>query len=317
MSSARPRLPPTGDPFGETLHLLRLTGTLYCRAELTAPWGIDIPDLEGLMAFLVVTEGGCWLEVEGAEPRRLQRGSLTLIPRGTRHSVRSSPQAETEPLFDLPVEHISDRYEIMRHGGGGEITQAMYGVVRFDHAAAQYLIALLPAVLHIDTWDGDTDGWLQSTLRLISREASALRPGGETVITRLADVLIIQAIRSWLDSAPEANQGWLGALRDEQIGRALAIIHRQPEREWSVAALAREVGMSRSAFAARFTDLVGVSAMRYLMRWRMQLARSRIQETSEPLSVVATRFNYQSEAAFSRTFKRIFGVPPGSLRRSG
>lgn len=193
----------------------------------------------------------------------------------------------------------------------------MYGVVRFDHAAAQYLIALLPLVLHIDSWDGDTDGWLQSTLRLISREASALRPGGETVITRLADVLIVQAIRSWLDSAPEASRGWLGALRDEQIGRALvAIIHRQPEREWSVAALARKVGMSRSAFAARFTGLVGESAMRYLTRWRMQLARSRIQETPEPLSVIAARFNYQSEAAFCRTFKRIFGVPPGSFRRS-
>lgn len=315
MPSAPRPFPAPADLLGETLHLLRLTGTLYCRAELTAPWGVDVPALDGSMTLLVVTAGRCLLEVDGAEPRLLRQGSLTLIPHGTPHRLRSGPDADTEPLFDIPVEQVSECYEIMRHGGGGDCTHATYGVVRFDHVAAQRLVSQLPEVLHIDAWDDDAN-WLNSTLQFISREALALRPGGETVITRLADILVIQAIRSWLDSAPEANQGWLAALRDEQVGRALALIHRAPERQWSVASLAQEVGMSRSAFSARFTDLAGEPAMRYLAHWRMQLARMHLRQTSEPLSVVARRFGYRSEAAFCRAFKRAFGVPPGNARQA-
>ncbi len=309
------KLPPAADPLGETLHLLRLTGSLYCRAELTAPWGVALPPFEGCMMFHVVTAGRCWLEVEGAEPRLLQQGSLALVPHGTGHCIRSGPDADAEPLFDIPVEQVSERYEIMRHGGGGDFTHTICVVVRFDHVAAEHLIALLPRVLQIDTWDDDAGSWLQSTLRFISREAKELRPGGETVITRLADILVIQMIRSWIDSAPEADRGWLAALRDEQVGRALTSIHRAPERDWTVASLAKEVGMSRSAFSARFTNLVGESAVRYLTQWRMRLARTHLRETSEPLSVLADRLGYQSEAAFCRAFKRVCGVPPGSIRR--
>ena len=315
MTRTTPNLPPANDPIGETLHLLRLTGSLYCRAELTAPWGIEMPPMKGLMMFHIVTAGRCWLEVDGEEPLLLTKGSLTLVPHGTGHRFRSDPETGAEPLFDLPVEQVSDRYEIMRHGGGGEFTHATCGVMRFDHVAAERLIASLPRVLHVDSWDHEEGGWLQSTLGFISREASALRPGGETVITRLADILVIQAIRSWLESAPEAQQGWLAALRDRQVGRALAAIHRAPDQDWTLASLADEVGMSRSAFSARFTELVGESAMRYLTWWRMQLARTRLLEGSEPLSVVANRLGYQSEAAFCRAFKRMFGVPPGSIRR--
>lgn len=314
MTSRTPQLPPASDPLGETLHLLRLTGTLYCRSELTAPWGVVMPPFEGSMMFHIVTAGRCWLEVEGTEPRELRRGSLALVPHGQGHTIRSSPEVETEPLFDLPVEQVSDRYEILRHGGGGELTHMTCGVVRFDHVAAEHLVDLLPKVLQVETWDLDEGSWLQSTLRFISREARVLRPGGETVITRLADILVIQMIRSWIDSAPEAEEGWLGALRDRQVGRALAAMHRQPANEWSVESLAREVGMSRSAFSARFTQLVGEPVMRYLTRWRMRLARTHLREKSESLATLAHQVGYQSEAAFCRAFKREFGVPPGSLR---
>ncbi|MCU7840954.1 MAG: AraC family transcriptional regulator [Candidatus Thiodiazotropha sp. (ex Troendleina suluensis)] len=309
-------IPDFTDPLGETLHLLRLNGTFYCRSELTAPWGIELPPFEGRMMFHVVTAGHCWLEVEGEEPHLLQQGSLALVPHGNGHCIRSKPTDETLPLFDIPVERVSDRYEIMRHGGDGELTHLTCGVVRFDHVAGQQLIALLPKVLQIDTWADEEGSWLQSTLRFIAREARELRPGGETVITHLADILIIQAIRSWLDSAPDANRGWLAALRDKYVGKALAAIHREPEKDWTVASLAKEVGMSRSGFSARFTDLVGDSAMRYLTQWRMQLARTQLLETSDSLSVLANRLGYQSEAAFCRAFKRVFGVSPGSIRHT-
>jgi len=309
-------IPSFTDPLGETLHLLNLTGTFYCRSELTAPWGVDLPAFDGCMMFHVVTAGHCWLEVEGEEPRLLQQGSLALIPHGNGHCIRSGSEAESEPLFEIPVEQVSDRYEIMRYGGAGELTQLTCAVVRFDHVAGHQLIALLPKVLQIDTWADDESSWLQSTLRFIAREAKELRPGGETVITHLADILIIQAIRTWIDSAPEADRGWLAALRDDQVGRALAAIHREPEKDWTVGSLAKEVGMSRSGFSARFTNLVGEPAMRYLTQWRMQLARAQLQESSDSLSVLADRLGYQSEAAFCRAFKRVFGVPPGSVRHS-
>jgi AraC-like DNA-binding protein len=309
-------IPEIDDPLGDALHLLKLNGTFYCRSELTAPWGVDLPPFEGRMMFHIVTSGECWLEVEGEEPHLLKQGSLALVPHGNGHIVRSHPNQKTLPLFDIPVERVSDRYEIMRHGGDGELTHLTCGVVRFDHVTGQQLVRMLPKVLQIDTRELEEGSWLQSTLHFIAREARELRPGGETVITHLADILIIQAIRSWIDSAPEANMGWLAALRDKQIGRALATIHREPEKDWSVTTLAKAVGMSRSGFSARFSQLVGDSAMRYLTRWRMQLAHAQLAESAVTLSVLADRLGYQSEAAFCRAFKREFGVSPGSVRQT-
>ncbi|MEM6995551.1 MAG: AraC family transcriptional regulator, partial [Myxococcota bacterium] len=294
---------------GETLHLLELTGTLYCCAELTAPWGIDIPALDGCLSFQIVTAGRCWLEVDGAPPRWISRGSLTLIPHGTPHRAKSDPDSDCVPLASLPVQSITERYELLRHGGGGDPTHVTYGVVRFDHVAAERLVSLLPTLLHIDTDHGDD--WLHSTARWAAREASALRPGGETVITRLAELLVIQAVRAWLESAPEAQQGWLAALRDERIGLALAAIHRAPSDPWNVESLAREAGMSRSAFSAKFSELVGQPAMHYVTHWRMQLARARLRSTTEPIAAVAGQLGYASEAAFCKAFKRTFGVTPG------
>jgi transcriptional regulator GlxA family with amidase domain len=192
----------------------------------------------------------------------------------------------------------------------------MYGVVRFDDVAAEHLLRLLPEIINIDAWDDQTGGWLQSTLRFIASEAASLKPGGETVITRLSDVVVIQAIRSWLETAPTAETGWLAALRDPQIGKALALMHRRPGEDWSVDTLAVQVGMSRSAFAARFANLVGQTPLRYLTEWRMRVARSRLIDTSDALAAISGDLGYQSEAAFCRAFKRTFGKPPGSIRRA-
>jgi len=316
MSRPTPETLPITDPLGETLHLLRLTGTLYCRTELTAPWGVELPPFEGCMMFHIVTGGSCWLQVADSEPRLLKQGSLALVPHGIGHTIRSARDAKAEPLFDIPVEQVSDRYEIMRHGGGGEPTHMTCGVVRFDHVAADHLISLLPEVLQVDCWEEDEGSWLQSTLRFITREARELRPGGETVITRLADILVIQIIRCWIDSAPKTERGWLAALSDKQIGRALTLMHRNPAHPWTVASLAEAVAMSRSAFSARFTELVGDSALHYLTEWRMRLARSDLRETDDSLSILAERYGYQSEAAFCRAYKRVFDEPPGRVRRS-
>jgi AraC-like DNA-binding protein len=314
MAGPEPALPPFADPLSDTLHALRLNGTLYCRAELRAPWGIEIPDLDGLMAFAIITSGRAWFEMAGEAPRWLEQGSLTLIPHGEVHRISHAPGVRPAKLFDIPVERVSERYEFMRFGGGGELTRATYGVVRFDNHVARRLLEQLPKVIFHDSWDEETGGWMQSTLRFITREAGSLKPGGETVLTRLADILVIQAIRSWLENAPEAKQGWLAAMRDINLGRALAAIHRQPGKPWTVGTLAREAGMSRSAFSARFTSMTGESAMRYLTRWRMQAARALLQETGDALPVISLQTGYQSEPAFCRAFKREYGVSPGKIR---
>lgn len=305
------------DPLGEALHFLHMSGVFYTRSEFTEPWGLALPAIPDCLMFHVVTSGRCWLEVEGADPHLLQRGDLALVPHGKGHCLLSVPGVPAAKLFDLPREQISERYEILRHGKGGAATSMICSAVRFEHPAAHRLVRLLPKIIHIEAWNSPQMEWIQSTLRLMATEARELRPGGETVITRLADILVIQTIRAWMAEDPSAQTGWLGALHDRQIGYAILLIQRDPAREWTVASLAKEVAMSRSAFAARFKELVGESPMKYITRWRMNVASTWLNEEDVTLGDLAYRLGYQSEAAFSRAFKRFMGVPPGAARRQG
>jgi AraC-like DNA-binding protein len=304
------------DPLGEALHFLRMTGVLYCRAEFTAPWALALPAFDDCLMFHVVTLGRCLLEVEGCEAQVLQSGQFALVPHGTDHRLTSEHGVTPARLFDLPREQVSDRYEILRHGGGGAPTTITGGAVRFDHPAAHRLVSLLPNVITVDAWNSPELESIQTTLRLMAVEAQEMRPGGEAVVTRLGDILVIQTIRSWIAKDPAAQTGWLGALQDKQIGRALALVHRNPSHPWTVESLANEVAMSRSAFAARFTSLVGEPAMHYVARWRMNVAVTWLKEDDVPLAEVAGRLGYESEAAFRRTFKRVIGFSPGAVRRT-
>ena len=304
------------DPLGEALHFLRMSGVMYCRSEFTAPWALALPAFEDCLMFHVVTSGRCRLEVKGSDDRVLQAGDFAVVPHGAGHQLASESGIAAAKLFDLPREQVSERYEVLRHGGGGEPTTVICGAVRFDHPAADRLLTLLPSVITVDAWSSPELDWIQSALRLMAVEARELRPGGETVITRLADILVIQAIRSWIAKDPAAQTGWLGALQDKQIGQVIALVHREPARPWTVASLANEAAMSRSAFAARFTTLVGEPVMHYVARWRMHVALTWLKEDDAPLSEIASRLGYESEAAFSRAFKRLLGFAPGTVRRT-
>ncbi|MCY1022495.1 AraC family transcriptional regulator [Pyxidicoccus sp. MSG2] len=304
------------DPLGEALHFLRMTGSFYCQSELTAPWGLALPPMPGCMWFHVVTSGACSLEVEGTAPVGLRPGDLALVTHGEGHRLWTGPRVPTPLAHELPQQQVSERYSVLRHGGGGAPSTLVCGAVRFDHPAAHAVVRLLPRVIHLDAASSPHVDWMESTLRLMAAEAKALRPGVEAVITRLADILIVQAIRSWIQQDPAARKGWLGALQDPQLGRVLMLIHRDPARAWTLASLAKEVAMSRSAFAARFTELVGEPAMHYVARWRMHVAVTWLREDTAGLGELASRLGYQSEAAFSRAFKRFIGVSPGAVRRN-
>jgi AraC-like DNA-binding protein len=291
-----------------------MNGAFYARSELTAPWGMTLPPMPGYMWFHVPTSGRVLLVTDGAETE-LRPGDFTLVPHGEGHGLLSEPGAPAPGILDIERESVSDRYERIRHGGGGAPTTLICGAVRFDHPAARSLVEILPRTIHLESVGSPRLEWMQSTLRLMALEAGELRPGGEAVITRLADILVVQAIRSWLETDPAAESGWLGALQDRQIGRAIALIHREPERRWTVASLAHELAMSRSAFAARFTELVGEPVMQYVARWRMQVALSALRDEGATVGELASRLGYRSEAAFARAFKRVMGFAPGSVRR--
>ena len=300
------------DPLGEALHILRMNGAFYARSELTAPWGLTMPAMPGNLWFHVATTGSYQLEVEDGEVRTLAAGDLALVPHGEGHVLRSEPGAPAPGILDIDREVISERYEVLHYGGGGASATLICGAVRFDHPAARQLVQSLPPIIHVEA----AGAWMEGTLRLMAAEASELRPGGEAVITRLGDILVIQAIRSWIETDPAARTGWLGALQDRQIGRALTLVHREPARDWTVGSLAGEVAMSRSAFAARFTELVGEPAMAYVARWRMHIALTALRDEGATVGELADRLGYRSEAAFARAFKRVVGVPPGAVKRA-
>ena len=301
-------------PLATVLQALRLTGTLYCQAELRAPWGIDVPDLDGQLVIIIVTSGVAHLTIEN-QIRELRPGSLTLIPHGCPHTITSGGDAALTPLADLPVEALSELYERVKFGGDGALTRVTYGIVRFDEMAAHYLLRSLPDLVEVDSWSEEAATWLRSSLQLITEEARAPQPGSETIITRLADILVIQAIRGWLSSGPFETTGWLAALRDPRLGRALAAIHADPGNGWTLQRLADHAGMSRSAFSAAFSAIMGESAMKYVMRCRLDRSRADILASTDPLSRIAERHGYSSDATFNRAFKSMFGVSPGNLRR--
>lgn len=308
---------PPPDPLGEALHYLRMDGAFYCRSELSAPWGMTLDRMPGYVWFHVVTTGGVLLEVDHEHTRWLHPGDVALVPHGNGHVLRSEPGVPAPGVMELELEHPSDRYEIIRHGGGGTPTTLICGAVRFDHPVARNLVGILPQLIYIEASEGPRATWMQGVFRLMAAEARQFQPGGEAVITRLGDVLVIQAIRSWIETAPAARTGWLGALQDQQIGRALALIHREPARAWTVASLASELALSRSAFAARFTELAGEPAMQYVTRWRMQIAQDALETEGATVAELADRLGYKSEAAFARAFKRVIGVAPGAVKRRG
>ncbi len=305
------------DPLTDILRDLRLSSSFYARSELRAPWGLSFSVNDG-PSFHVIVTGGGFLRIN-AERIPLGTGDLVLLPHGEEHQLADPAEGAAIPLAALPSERIGHNAALLCYGGDGADgaeSLLICGGVRFAGPIAHPLLELLPRVLllHREELEGPPS-WLDATLTLLGAEALSLRPGSAAVMTRLADILVLQTIRAWLERDEDRRPGWLGALGDPDIGRALVLIHRRAEERWTVASLAREVQLSRSVFAERFSRLAGMPPMQYVTRWRMSLARSWMREERMSASEAAYRLGYSSEAAFSRAFKRHLQVPPGVLRR--
>jgi AraC-like DNA-binding protein len=299
----------------EVLRSVRVRSTVWCRSELRAPWGFGT-DVRGTAAFHVVTVGRCWLQVDGDGAQlELTAGDLVVLPTGRRHWLRDDPATPAPGLDRLLASHPLDGQRRLHGGGRGPRTALLCGGFALESGETQPLLEALPPVIHVQGVRGRPLPWVAATLRLLSTEVGATAPGSEAVISRLADALLTQALRIAVARA-DASDGVraAGALRDPQIAAAVRLIHGQPQRPWTVGGLAAEVAMSRSAFAARFHELVGEPPMRYLIRARLGHAAGLLHTTNVSLAEIARRSGYESEFSFSRAFKRVFGVPPGAYR---
>ena len=300
----------------DLLRGVHLDGVFYCPSYFTEPWGVSLPPMGDCIWFHVVTSGGGTLAVDGDAPVEFEAGDLLLVPHGAGHRAWGAEQAPTPDVTTLPHDDLSDRYGVLRHGGGGRRTELVCGGVRFEHPAARTLVDALPRLIHLRADRVPRRTWLRSTLDLIEDEVREARAGSDAIVSRLCDIIVMQAIRTWVETDPAARTGWLGALRDPRIGSALSRVHLDPADDWTVASLAEAATMSRSAFAARFTELVGEPAMRYVTRWRMQVAHDLLRRGDHTAAAAGRAVGYLGEAAFSRAFKREFGVSPGTVARN-
>ena len=299
----------------QVLHYLKLDSMYYSRTTMGGhDWGIDLPPFAHTSMFHIVTTGQCYLSINGQEIR-LQAGDLVFISRACGHQVMARPGCPCIPLFDLPMQQISEHYETIEvHPEASDQTRLLCGVVRISHPAGERLLNDMPDVIHIKRDDHLFGDMLGELVRLIITEAAGDYLGGETVITRLADVLVIQAIRTWVEQHNDEAGQWLAAIRDEKIGRALSELHARPEAPWTIEKLGRTIGMSRTALANRFNQLVGQTVFAYLTEWRMNLAVMQIQSGERVNLDFAHRLGYQSEAAFRRAFKKTMGYNVSAVR---
>ena len=293
------------DAVDALLRDLRVTSTLYCRSTLTAPWGFGV-QARGLAAFHVVTNGQCWLEIDG-ETRRLHAGDLLILPRGDAHWLRDAPESPTLWLEDLLAAHPVDGELRLRGGGGGAATELLCGAFTIHGSRRHPTFAALPAVIHVRGDGEQSPPWLAATLDLIALAVAAPGPGSAVVIERLSDVLLTQALRAALVDDLEL-------FRDAEIAPAVRAIHERPEHAWTLGELARLTAMSRSTFAARFRALTGDSPIRYATRCRLARAAQRLRSSTATVAEIAREAGYESEFSFSRAFKRAFGVAPGAYR---
>lgn len=302
------------DVLTSVLSTLQLRGARYCASDLGVPWGIHFRDREHPI-FHVIDRGAAWLVLPGEVPQALVGGDVVMLAHGHAHTLADQPKRQAR-VVDF------DAHPQIRHGGGpaiyggdGARTLLVCGEFQLDGPTVHSLIAELPKCIVLRA--GDASEWLTTTLRLLAHESLAMEPGSEMIMTHLVAVILVQSLRGWLrmDGAGGQRQGWLHALRDSVIARSLSLMHQQPAREWTVQDLGQHVGLSRSVFSDRFTQAVGEPPLSYLTRWRMQLSAARLTASPrESVKAIAAAVGYQSEAAFSRAFRRYAGKPPAEWR---
>lgn len=300
------------DVIASVLGTVRLTGARYCASDLSAPWAITFRGRENPV-FHVVDRGAAWLTLPGQVPIALAGGDVVLLARGTEHTLADQPKRSGKIVDFADHPQIKNGGGPARWPGDGPRTLLVCGEFHVEGPTVHPLLEELPPLVFLRA--GESSEWLSLTLRLLAHEALGMEPGAAVVMSRLAEVIFVQCLRGWLRSHTGSQRGWLQALREPAIGRALALVHSRPDYEWTVEELGRHVGLSRSVFAERFSDAVGEPPLSYLTRWRMHLAATRmLHSPRSSIKAIAAGVGYQSEAAFNRAFRKLTGQPPARWR---
>jgi AraC-like DNA-binding protein len=319
------------DVLSDVLRAVRLTGAIYFDIDAGSPWvgespgtaeiaAAVMPEAEHVISFHAVISGSCWAALgdRSAPPVPVNAGDVVVFPGGAPNVMSSTPGMRGEPYPLAAYYRPTDGnlpFELIEGGGGDERTRFICGYLGCDARPFNPLLAALPDMLCVRK-PADGSGWVTELFRMALAEGGARRAGGETILAKLSELMFVEVVRRHLETLPEGARGWLSGLRDPHVGAALRLIHARPAEDWTLERLAREVGLSRTTFAARFGNYVEVSPMQYLARWRLQLAGRLLEQPGISIAQAGAEVGYESEAAFNRAFKKQVGVPPGSWRRS-
>lgn len=331
------------DVLSEVLRIVRLSGAIHFCAEFSRPWAILtsppemlasrlVPGAEAVIPFHIATEGRCWLSWGRVEPIAIEVGDVVVFARGAQHVLASEPGVTPVPIKDI-YRPSPEQITILRHGGGGEECRFVCGFLHSDQRFGP-LLDTMPALTCVRVRAGallleaftdtgryanpialaEEPHWWRAAIGHLVSETAKPGPGNRAVLARLSELLFMEVVRWQLTYISEGHSGWLAGLNDTHVGRALALLHADPARNWTVDDLAQQSGVSRSVLAKRFADLVGESPIQYLAGWRMHLARRLLRESNVGMAELAARVGYDSEAAFSRAFRRAVGTPPATWR---
>jgi AraC-like DNA-binding protein len=316
----------SADALSDVLSTVRLTGATFFDVVAREPWVAEQPTPEmvlpkilagadHLISYHVVTEGRCYAALLDGEALAVEAGEVVVFTRGDPHVLSSRPgmRADAFRAADLDIAMAAQRPFLVNRGANGPASRLVCGFLACDAHPFNPLLDQLPPVIKAGPSDG-AGGILGQFIGFAVTEASEKRAGGESVLAKLSELMFIEVVRRYVERLPPQQKGWLGGLADPSVGRALSALHREPARDWTLEDLAREAGLSRSGLAERFTDLVGIPPIQYLGRWRMQIAGALLTGGQATMARIAEETGYASEAAFSRAFKKIVGMPPSAWR---
>lgn len=304
----------SAETLSTVLSEIRLSDSFYCKTTCRGRWGFTNPPRPGAI-FHFVVEGRAIIETSDGEAATIEAGELALLQFGKHHVLKGQPRAPVSPLESLVFERTGANSSSLTLGRTGSRSVLVCGGVTFE-PSWHPLFEMLPTILCLRREGHEDSRWVEALVELMGLEVSAALPGTEPVITRLCELLVIGTIRHWMMHDHERASGWVVALRDRHLGRALAKIHQAPHESWTVASLASAAALSRTVFAERFCETVGIPPMQYLGCLRMNLAGDKLRDSTQSIEQVAEELGYSSEVSFSRAFKRFWGKPPGSFRRA-
>ena len=317
--------PPDMDAFSEILSGVKLNGAVFFNAEFSSPWGLSVPASKQIvdrfvpgathaLLYHLVVDGSAFIEMADGETLELKSGDVVIFPNGDAHHMSSKGAKRPFPNYGISDKIQGRDLTPLHAGGGGETSRFVCGYMTCDPHISRPILNGLPPVFKVNIRMDRSGQWLESSILHLVDEAISGRVGSEAMLAKLSEALFVDTLRRYVAGLPEQQRGWLTGARDPIVGKSLGLLHRRVAHPWTIASLADEVGISRSALVQRFTRYLSEPPMAYLTRWRLQLAARSLEKTSRGVAEIASDVGYESEAAFNRAFKREFGRPPGQYR---